>query len=146
MNIKDIVEKLCKDMGTKDPFEIAERMDIQVHYLPLNEIRGIYLKAYGVMQVAINCDLPLQIKKFVMAHEIGHAILHPDVNSLVFKTCMLNTGRQEVEANMFAIHMLLPNKDIEDNPQYTVDNWASILGLPREIIEMRFNYEMCIVC
>ena len=58
----------------------------------------------------INENLEGNERLFVMAHELGHAILHPRENCyfIKHKTLFLNS-RKEQEANKFAIDLLIPD-------------------------------------
>lgn len=61
-----------------------------------------------------------QRKRFVAAHEVGHAIMHHNMalpddvfsNFNLFKNIenQLKTGQQELEANLFASELLMPTK------------------------------------
>lgn len=44
-----------------------------------------------------------------------------------------------LEANKFAVDLIITDEDLEVMMEYTVDNLANYYGLPREIIELRFK-------
>ena len=135
-----ITDDLSSTYGTLEPFELAEKMDINVFLRPLADIGGYYtLLKNGTKVVVIDSGLPRHLQKFVLSHEIGHSLLHPEQNALMMKSLLWATDRHEVEADKFAVHLLLSNSMVVDNPDRTVDDWAVILGLPREVIELRFR-------
>ena len=138
--MNNITDELAGKYGTLDPFELAEKMDINVFFRPLAGIGGYYmLLKNGVKLVVIDSFLPRHLQKFVMAHEIGHALLHPEKYALMLTTSLYATDRQEVEADRFAVELLLSDSMVAENPDRTVDDWACILGLPREVIELKFR-------
>lgn len=135
-----IAEDLSVRYGTTEPFELAEKMDITVFFRPLVDIGGYYMMLKNDMKIAvIDSGLPRHLQKFVLAHEIGHSLLHPEQNALMLKSLLWATDRQEVEADRFAVNLLLSDSMVYDNPDRTVDDWASILGLPREVVELKFR-------
>ncbi|MFA9288600.1 MAG: ImmA/IrrE family metallo-endopeptidase [Weeksellaceae bacterium] len=67
---------------------------------------------------------PMTRKRFTMAHEIGHKLLHHDLHKYersVFMRHDILTPRdtQEAEANYFAAYLLMPDKDITTVLSYT---------------------------
>lgn len=49
---------------------------------------------------------------------------------------LLVTDKQELEADRFAIHLLLTDELLQAHIHYTLDQWASLFGLPRKL----YNY------
>ena len=136
MNV--LTDKLVREYKTEDPFELAERMDITVHYHELLGTNGYYLLYKGKKNIVVNKNLERHLQKFIVAHEIGHSVLHPDTNAFLLSDTLFPTDRQEIEADKFAINLLLPDSLVQAHKDRTIDDWASILGLPREILELRF--------
>ena len=136
--MKKRVKGIVNEWGTNEPFVLAEMLNIKVHFHDLVGINGYYLFYKGVKNIVVNRNLPRHIQKFVVAHEIGHSILHPDTNAFLSNS-FCPRDRQERDADRFAIHLLLTDDMVNTYKERTVDNWASILGLPREIVELRFN-------
>ncbi|MBB6446516.1 ImmA/IrrE family metallo-endopeptidase [Bacillus benzoevorans] len=114
--ISDKVKQLAHKYKTNDPFEIADRLNILVHFLPLHsEINGFYKLEKRNKFIIINQNLPHEIKRFVCAHELGHAVLHPRANTpFLRKNTLYSINRLEVEANRFAVELLLDDKIFED--------------------------------
>ena len=81
MEIKQRVNRLCRKYGTRDPFELAERMNILVVREPLGSINGYYNQCYRQKFIHINEELEEYRQKFTCAHELGHAVLHPKANT-----------------------------------------------------------------
>lgn len=135
-----VVDELVSKYGTSEPFQLADKMDINVFFRPLADIGGYYmLLKNGVKLVVIDSELPRHLQRFVMAHEIGHALLHPEKYALMLRSSLYATDRHEVEADRFAVELLLSDSMVIDNPDRTIDDWAAILGLPREVVELKFR-------
>lgn len=77
-----------------------------------------------------------------MAHELGHAILHRKENCYFIrnKTLLLNS-KNEIEANKFAIELLLPDEILNDYIEsgYTIEQVARITGYYQKLIELRLK-------
>lgn len=67
-----------------------------------------------LVEVAAGFSVP--VLRFTMAHELGHSILHPDIETLhrdfpLDKAGLLH-DRREIEANQFASCFLMPRKTV----------------------------------
>lgn len=125
---------------TNDPFQIADDMNIIVLHENLGTINGYYVKAYRQKFIHINENLPEHMKEFTCAHELGHAILHPKSRTpfLTEKT-LLSVDKLEIEANDFAVNLLIPNQDLEEYKNYTVGQLATIYGYSEALINLRLK-------
>ncbi len=81
--------------------------------------------------------------KYTCAHELGHALLHPNTSTpfLQSKT-LLSVDKLEIEANTFAVHLLIPDEIIIENSGYTTQQFARLLGYSQGLIELRLK-EFC---
>ena len=138
-DVKSYINKLYKKHKTLDPYELADKMEIIIHYADLKQTRGFCYSSHRIRQVFLNDTLPQHIKKFVLAHEIGHLIMHPKHNAPFLQSTFFSMNRYEIEANKFAIEMIMTDLDIMEHWEYTIDEWAMFYGLPRGIIELRFK-------
>ncbi len=109
MDIKQFVRSLVSENGTFSPFEIAENKGIIIQMEPLGTIRGYYSKALRTKFIHINCDLDEYQQKFTCAHELGHALLHPDLSTpFLRESTLFSVDKLEVEANRFAACLCYP--------------------------------------
>jgi len=112
IGIFDIVE-------STDIYVILDYLDIDITYLPGDSILLCNSEAFYSRNINnretifIRHDLPKPYEKFVLAHELGHAILHTRVFEAAYRGFM-SEGKLENEANYFAIKLL----DIELDPVY----------------------------
>lgn len=109
MDIKQFVRSLVSENGTFSPFEIAENKGIIIQMEPLGTIRGYYSKALRTKFIHINCDLDEYQQKFTCAHELAHALLHPDLSTpFLRESTLFSVDKLEVEANRFAACLCYP--------------------------------------
>lgn len=79
--IKQIVEKLVKKHGTNNPFEIASQKGIVLLFEQLGGIYGYHHSFKRINIIHINSELNESMQRFVCAHELGHAVLHPELST-----------------------------------------------------------------
>jgi Zn-dependent peptidase ImmA (M78 family) len=131
VDINERVNLLIKKYNTNCPFKIAEEMGIQVLHEPLGSTFGFYSKHFRTKFIHINESAGEKKKQFVCAHELGHAIIHPDSNTpFLKKNTFLSTDRIEVEANTFAMKLLFNNVD-EDS--ITLTEAIEEYGIPKQL-------------
>lgn len=75
-----------------------------------------------------------------MAHELGHAILHRKENCYFIrnKTLLLNS-KIEIEANKFAMELLIQDSDLSNYNEFTVEQLARVTGYHQRLIELRLK-------
>lgn len=108
MNIRLRVKNLIERYGTRNIFKICNKLNIEVIFLDLGNIKGFYNSAVGNKFIAINERLTEWEVKIVLAHELGHALLHSDrcTRFMMDYTKIIRTAKQEREANEFAAYLL----------------------------------------
>jgi len=113
MDIKLKVLNLIVKYGTKNPFKLAKKLNIEVLIEDLGEVRGLFKRVLRRKFIFINSKLNEFDKILVCAHELGHAILHSSSNYqfLIDNTRILKKSKLEDEANLFASFLIFPNDD-----------------------------------
>lgn len=140
MNVKEIVDKTVKKYHSRCPYELSKLLDINIVRCELGEIRGYYCKIYRIKQIFLNCNLTRDKERFVLAHEIGHSILHPDANTPFLKeNSFLSVDKLEIEANKFAIELLLSDEILNTHRDYSIEQLSRLLGYNEKLIELRLN-------
>lgn len=113
-----IMRKLNKEIKkhkTNNPFALAEKKNIIIRYFPLGNTLGFYMKSSRYQVITLNSEMDEDLKKFVCAHELGHAILHPNENTpFLHKNTLYSRDKIEREANEFAVLLLLQNANFEN--------------------------------
>ncbi|MFS0822130.1 ImmA/IrrE family metallo-endopeptidase [Bacillus sp. 1P02SD] len=131
MDIKRRVDLLINKYQTNCPFKLTNHLGIQVLYEPLGNILGYYSKHFRVKVIHINEAANQKKQQFICAHELGHAIMHPDANTPFLKKHTLYlTDRIEVEANAFAIELLLSNLNYDS---ITIAEAVEEYGIPKQL-------------
>jgi len=99
--------QLAKKYGTCDPERIAREMGILVTCADMTHILGVALSMPTCRVAVVTTRLPGWAQRFVLAHELGHFVLHPTGNFLFVLTHTLFYTRWEYQANLFAAALLL---------------------------------------
>lgn len=138
MNIKKIVLNLIKKYNTQDPFELAELLNIEYIIGSMGKCNGCYLYLKRHRCIFINDNLSDSEMSIVMAHELGHAILHRTENCYFIRNkTFMSTARIEKEANTFAAELLIPDSLIYENPGITKNQLARLAGYDEKIMEFK---------
>ena len=78
--IADAAQKLKKKYDETDPWKLASAMNIQVALVPMGLFegccKGFFLIHKRIKHITINADLPKEYQRVILAHELGHAVLH----------------------------------------------------------------------
>lgn len=105
--------------------------------------KGFFFRRSRIKIITINCDLPRVVQRFILAHELGHAVLHGNACETMFKDSALfdESAAAEKEANLFAAEMLLEDRDVEELilNGYDFFSIASSLDVPAELLEFKFR-------
>ena len=139
MNIKLRVKNLEKKYGTRDPYKLCKRLKINIIYMDLGEIKGIYKKVVSNKFIVINENLDRFCQKVVLAHELGHAVLHHSKEIQALKDYDLFprfSNQIEVEANTFAAELLID--DTFDNDEY-IENPSIDIRILEQLKELKFS-------
>lgn len=139
-NIENIVEYYVKKCNSRNPFDIAKYLNIQLQIGDLGTPCGCYMFLKNHRCIFLNENLSENEMNLVMSHELGHAIMHRKLNCYFIrnKTLLLNS-KIEKEANLFAVDLLIPNDIIAENSRYTTEQLARLLGYSKELVELRLK-------
>lgn len=136
--MQTVIADIRDKYGTTDPFKLAEELNIIIVYHHLGRCHGYYMAESGVKIICLNEADEEPVKRYTLAHELGHYFLHGDANYFALKDTLFQSGWQERQADKFAVNLLITNDDLRHNPCYTVDDWAKTLGISRGLVELRF--------
>ncbi|MBJ8026605.1 hypothetical protein COM13_08975 [Bacillus pseudomycoides] len=133
MDIKEYVLNITKKHQTTSPFEIARQKNITVLYADLGNTLGFYNTYKRIKFIHINNQIDETLQRFVCAHELGHALLHPKANTPFLRNqTFFSVDRFEIEANTFAVELLLSDEMISEyeNTNLSIQEVAEIYGVP----------------
>ena len=138
-NIKELAAYYSRKFGTSNPFEIARSLDIQVQVGKLG-FEGCYMFLKNHRCIFLNEDLTEKEQLLVMAHELGHAIMHRKQNCYFIRnqTYLLNS-KTELEANRFAMELLISDADILEYQDYSLEQLSRIFGYEEKMIALKFK-------
>lgn len=143
----DIAEKvieLTKKYNTRDPFSLADSLGIDVDCADLGSLKGFYIVYSDNRFVVLNSSLTEPLSRVILAHEIGHDILHREFaqnGGLKESTFFDMKSRPEMEANVFAANLLITDKEVigygEDG--FTSEDMSKDLYVPHPIALIKIN-------
>lgn len=135
--------------GEREPLRLARAMGILVLRHPMGRgseaCKGFFMCQSRQKLIAVNDDLSPELQRIILAHEIGHAVLHREQLATLkaFHDFSLydSTSQYEYEANLFAADYLLEDEAVisklnEDNFFFGV---ARELCVPPELLDFKFR-------
>lgn len=133
--IIDITDDLVEKYDTRDPFEIADQLDLIVSLTEFRiKLKGLYIyyQEFSTGCISVNAALPEYMKIVVCAHELGHDRLHRDLCCGFFPEIESKAffGKTEYEANLFASNLLISDDDFL---------YYAKLGMTREELAAELN-------
>ena len=133
--------------STKNPELLAKYLDIEILYRPYKKQMGAFTIINKIPFIFINENLSYEEKQIVIAHEMGHFLLHKKLlkDLLILRDYSLFSKREkeiENEANLFAAYLIIDNKQyIElNNENKTSREIAKILNANLNLIELLDKY------
>lgn len=138
-DIKKTVAYYKRIYETSNPFKIADNLGILYQFGNL-DFEGCYMFLKNHRYIFLNQNLPEHEMNLVMAHELGHAILHRKENCYFIrnKTLLLNS-KKEIEANKFAMELLIDDTFLEENKHLTIGQISILSGYCEKLIELRLQ-------
>ncbi len=142
-NIPLRVKNLVKKYGTRDPFLLASCLNLNVKFLEYSDnTKGYYIKVKKNKFIIINSNLTEDEKRVVLAHEIGHAVMHSSKEiHFLRENTLFPKGRHENEANKFAAELLIDLNSIDKCyiEELSLEQLARFMMVPKELIELKFQ-------
>ena len=127
--IEQLVDALLLKAGvTKPPVPveaIVRAHGIAVHIKELGEVSGVVIRKGSDIAIGANTGEAPTRRRFTIAHEFAHALLHrgEEVHfdkdfrvNLRSGTSALGVNVEEIEANFFAACLLMPRRFLEADP------------------------------
>lgn len=132
---------LIETYGTNDVYELYDCLEITIIRLNPENIllRGneaIYNRDFNNKEIVfIRNDLNRKYERFILAHELAHAIIHTNACTAAFDKTLLNEGKLEREAHYFALKLLNINPYDIDYKDYTIDQMSCVLCIPSKYLK-----------
>lgn len=142
--LSEVGERLVRRCGTRDPFEIARQLGVEVLFCPdFGSMKGMYRVVKRNRFIFINRDLTPQMQRIVCAHELGHDQLHRNLAKTgAIQEFMLYdmATRPEYEANIVAAEILLDTNEVLDyvyNFGYTSEQIAKAMSTDINLVALK---------
>lgn len=143
-SIKNIVNDLVTEFKTRNPFELCDCLNIPILYEPLGNIKGFFQNILNTPIIHLNSNLNEHEVNCVVSHELGHAVLHKDLNVCFLKHYTFSvTDKYENEANKFTAELLIEDNSLIDileiNNLITCEDLSKYFYVPTEFISYKFS-------
>ena len=145
-NIVRRAQSLVKRCGTRDPFEIAEHLGVEILTVgSLKQLKGFYRVIKRNRFIFLNEKNSPQMNRIVCAHELGHDQLHREfAASNTLQEFMLYdmNSIQEYEANVFAANLLLEDDAVLEliYDGYNIVQIAAELQSDMNLVALKVDY------
>ncbi|MFL8969347.1 ImmA/IrrE family metallo-endopeptidase [Helcococcus kunzii] len=131
--IDEIITGLIETVGSRNVYDILSYLNIyklavEPDNILLQGNSAVYNRVGAFECIYYRNDIPNI--EYVLAHEIGHAILHVEEQEMFYNP-LLNKGKLEREANYFATKLLYSDLQIEDGIE-TYEQLSNMLGIEQE--------------
>lgn len=139
-HIRIIIERLIRKYKTSDPEELAKCLGYKIIEMNLGKMAGSYRLLKRKRTIFINSNLNYHQRKIVLAHELGHALLHPKINcNFMQNKTLLLTCKIEREANLFACELLINDNILGNYIDKSLNEIAAAEYLPLELLKLKFS-------
>lgn len=145
--IRETVASLAARHGTRDPYRLCGYCGAVVRQRPMGTgptaIKGFCFVGSRIPVIELNDDLEEPLRRIVLAHELGHAVLHAErlTEPLVDASLYDDSTRTELEANLFAAELLLPDEAVLTalGEGATFFEAAAALDVPPQLLDFKFR-------
>lgn len=139
--IKKEARDLINKYKTNNPYELIHYLDINHVRFPLaGNVNGYYTRKFDIDNICTNSNLSREEEIVVLAHEIGHAILHPGQQILFeSKNSYYSKDKLEREANLFAAELLLDDDVFNEYSGYSLSHISKCKCISSKLVEYKFE-------
>ncbi|MCJ7837479.1 ImmA/IrrE family metallo-endopeptidase [Cuneatibacter sp. NSJ-177] len=137
--IKKKVAYYVRKYNTRDPFRLANALNVEVQIGNTGSCCGCYMFLKNHRYIFLNQELEEQEANMVLAHELGHAVMHRKQNCYFLREKTLLLPGIEREANLFAAELLIPEETILEYPDYSIEQLARLLGYREQFVKIKLR-------
>lgn len=142
------VERIKTEYGAIEPEKLAKELKVIVKYEPMGHYdgccKGFFVCVCRVKHITVNSDIPREIQRVILMHELAHAVLHcKNGATAAFHDFAVfdSASVKEYEANVFAADYLMEDEAVLEllNDDISFFGAASRLGVPPELLDFKFR-------
>ena len=144
-----VVEELVRKYGTRDPYELCDCLGIRIRRKDLGKkLKGFFFYQSRIANIVIDCNVNEVLERILIAHELGHAILHKKIAMMKgFQEMEVfdSTAIMENEANLFSAELLLDDDEVLEQLKERDGSFfqaAQALYVPAAFLDYKFS-AMC---
>lgn len=142
-----VVEELVHKYDTRDPYELCDCLGIRIRRIDLRKkLKGFFFYQSRIPNIVIDSNVNEILERVLIAHELGHAILHKEIAMMVgFQEMEVfdSSAITENEANLFSAELLLDDNDVlEQLEERSFFQAAQALYVPAAFLDYKFR-AMC---
>lgn len=155
-DIENMSEMILSELNlsntnTVDVIKVAKELGFTVYKSKFerDDIDGIVINSNEEKSIHVNEDQIYQRQRFTIAHEIGHIVLHHDMEAnyemVDYRTSGGEFSQKEFEANSFAAALLMPKEKVTQvwNDLRDVDDVADVFQVSKRAASIRLmNLEL----
>ena len=146
-DVCEAVTKVKKKYDEPNPVRLCRQMGITLLYESFGKdpdaIKGFFTEMNRIKMITVNSDLPEIIQKIIIAHELGHAVMHRSSGVREFHDVAMfdESSTKEKDANLFAADYLLDDQAVFEtlNEDTTFFTAAAKLHVPIELLDFKFR-------
>jgi Zn-dependent peptidase ImmA (M78 family) len=152
---RSLTKSYCKNLAAIPVEQIARERGVKVQSVPLDdELSGMAFVKGGTAVIVVNAAHHPNRRRFTIAHELGHHVLHQTylcdnvhVDKAILRRVELSSDgsdAKEVQANAFAAELLMPEcmmrrwSEIDINDETALNSVAKKLGVSPAALTYRF--------
>lgn len=145
-NIRSAVRQLKRRYGEDEPEKMCRALGVLVKRIPMGKghaaCKGFFIRECRIRLIVINADLPEKYQRIILAHELGHAVLHGKASAeREFRDFAIldETSLYEYEANIFAAEFLLEDEAVQEQMKEETSFFgaACALRVPPELLDFK---------
>lgn len=141
------VAELIQKYGTRDPYELCNCLGIRIRRKDLEKkLKGFFFYQSRISNIVIDSNVNEVLERILIAHELGHAILHKNIAMMAgFQEMEVfdSSATTENEANLFAAELLLDDNEVLDLlRERSFFQAAQSLYVPAALLDYKFS-AMC---
>lgn len=140
--IDNIITGLLETYETDNPYELCDYLEIRIVKLESNNVllrnkdAFYYRDIEGNEVIFIRNNLNGILERFVLSHELGHALCNPSQLCAAFT--FSNKGKIEKQANYFAFKLSNIKFDEIELEGMTLKQISAYTGIPYKVLSQLF--------